>query len=375
MSDLNIVEVKNEYTDCLVKNISPLLYEGVQSMYEDAKKFKNETLGKESSASVLELFQHVLKETPKMTSELLETETTRIKTNCRCGDWFDDLIKAVVKSNVLLLTNTASARKGFEEEEYHETVATQDFIHKCYIECSREFYNYPQLFSDNLESIELSKNKMEAMRIIEESVREAIRKLLPMKMILKEYLESGVQKFNNEKINFANVKPKADSLSHHSDSYKSMSHRDSHRSNHHNSDRISANSYDETNEIGESDLQINKDIDEELNREIEKELGINLSDSDDGRSSSISDEMQTLRSKLEDLQNSLGSITVSPQHSSVKSKPGVIPPIEDDSDFVRLAESGNLATELPKRRKSSKERTRAIFPKQERSEFFEKYKQ
>jgi hypothetical protein len=368
MSDLNIVEIKNEYTNCLVKNISPLLYEGIQSMYEDAKKFKNDTLGKDTNASVSDLFKHVLKETPKMTSNLLEMETNRIKTNCRCGEWFDDLIKAVVKSNIMLLTNTTSGRKGFDDE-YHESVATQDFIHKCYIECSNELYNYPELFSDNLESSVETQNKIKAMSIIEDSVREAIRKLLPMKMILKEYLENNVQQFNNEKVTHGGNKSKQDL----SKLLNSSSSRKSHHRNYSDREK-SVNSYSESNVIRESDLQINKNINKELDREIEKELGIySGSESVNEMSSYVSDEMQTLRSKLDELQNSLGSITVS--RSVQLLKPGEIPPIENDPDFIALAKSGKLATELPTKRKTAKDRTRALFSKQERSDFFEQYKQ
>ena len=267
----NIVEIKNEYTECLVKNITPLLHEGIQSMYADAKEFKLQQLGKDNGATISDLFQHLLKEAPKMTSELLEKETHRIKLNARCGEWFDDLIKAVVKSNILLLTNTVSGQVGFNEDEYHSKISTQDFIHKCYIEAARELYNYPELYTETGDSIQLNKNKREAMNIIETSVREAIRKLLPMKMILKDYLEASVNKFNTEKISHA----KPNDIRDHFKKLSEHSHHSDHDSHHsHHSEKMSANSYSEhDNVMKESDFLINKDIEKELDKEIDIELG------------------------------------------------------------------------------------------------------
>ena len=48
--------------------------------------------------------------------------------------------------------------------------------------CSRNI-NFPELFFDEFKSIEIKRNQREAFQIIKDSINEAIRRLLPMKLI------------------------------------------------------------------------------------------------------------------------------------------------------------------------------------------------
>ena len=60
---------------------------------------------------------------------------------------FDDLVKAVIKSNIVLLTfSTSNKQSDLVNNKYHETIDVNDFVHKCYIESARVIYNNPQLF-------------------------------------------------------------------------------------------------------------------------------------------------------------------------------------------------------------------------------------
>ena len=52
----------------------------------------------------------------------------------RCADWINDLIKAVIKSIIILTNNKKSS---LFETNFHEEVSLNDFIHKIYIECQR----------------------------------------------------------------------------------------------------------------------------------------------------------------------------------------------------------------------------------------------
>ena len=47
-------------------------------------------------------------------------------------------------------------------------------------------YDFPEIFWDKFNSIEIKKNQRECLEIIQKSIKEAIRKLLPMKLILNE---------------------------------------------------------------------------------------------------------------------------------------------------------------------------------------------
>ena len=106
----NIVEIKNEYTTFLVNIMTPFLYEGLKSVYgyalEADGQFEEKAKNDPSiqSPGILKIFQTCLREIPSLNNHSIENETNRIKDKSKCSDWFDDLVKAVIKSNIVLLT-------------------------------------------------------------------------------------------------------------------------------------------------------------------------------------------------------------------------------------------------------------------------------
>lgn len=203
----NIVEIREEYTTHLVNLLTPLIYEGVESIYKYAghidvrlRDAKKETQGK------LKIFQNLLARIPKWNQDLIEKETHRIKQSSRCADWFDDLIKAIVKSNITLLTFTSANRSRLVKERFHEKVNVNDFVHKCYIQCAKGMYNNPYLFWDeDLDPIDIKRNQRDACELIKESIREGIRRMLPVKNILQEYLGTSYTQEEFEDKDFDNT--------------------------------------------------------------------------------------------------------------------------------------------------------------------------
>ena len=92
------VEKKNEYTINLVNVLSPLVYEGLVSIYTEALNVSN------SADNILKVFQSFLKKIPKWTSEMINQETERILKNSKSCDWLSNLVKATIKSNMIILT-------------------------------------------------------------------------------------------------------------------------------------------------------------------------------------------------------------------------------------------------------------------------------
>ena len=201
----NITEIRNEYTTFLTNILTPFIYEGIKSTYTYACNVHNEFLerGKSDptnkSPGVLKLFQLTLKEIPTLNSNTIDAETTRIKSQCKCADWFDDLVKAVIKSNIILLTfSNPKKRPEIIKEEYHNKIDIRDFIHKCYIESARYIYNNPELFWHDYPTLEIKRNQREACELIRKAIAEAIRRMLPIKLILKEYLQNNFEDNDND---------------------------------------------------------------------------------------------------------------------------------------------------------------------------------
>ena len=191
----NITDIKQEYTIFLVNVLSPLIYEGIKGMYNEAKKLENNFIETQKlhpnveNPGIFKLFQKLLGNIQNLNNHHIENETIRLRDNSKIADIFDDLIRAVVKSNIVLLTYNASGKTcTLVKERYHENIDIKDFIHKCYIECAKALYDYPELFWHKFATIDVQRNKRECHEIIKKSINEAIRKIIPMKLILEEYL-------------------------------------------------------------------------------------------------------------------------------------------------------------------------------------------
>ncbi len=178
---------REEYTTQICNMVCPSIYEGFCSLYEDAKSLANDD-------QILRLFQGLLKKIPTWSQATIETETDRIRHSSQGYDILDDLLKAVIKSNIILLTNTSPSYsfKLLDEKVYMDA-KLEDFVHRCYIEAAREIWTNPFLFYDGYEIEAIVQNRAKAQESIKGSIKQAIRKMLPQRNIIKEYLKNNYQ--------------------------------------------------------------------------------------------------------------------------------------------------------------------------------------
>ena len=177
--DINyIVDAKSEYTKQLQTLLVPRIYEGIESIYDDAKY--NNTM------NVLHTFQKLLREIPKWNKDIIDGETNRILEVTQC-EWLDNLLTAVFVSNTKILT--AIKIKDHDGKIDISIPRLSHFIHRCYIEVAREIYKNPYLLDKSITSVkEKQQNLRETLCIIENCIEDAIRSLLPIQSLLKEYL-------------------------------------------------------------------------------------------------------------------------------------------------------------------------------------------
>ena len=186
-----LVDAKIEYTKQLTLIIMPFLYDGIKSIYDDCKKYCIEN----KTNNVLLSFQEALSKIPQWTQEIIEVETNRIVNDSHC-DYLDDLITAVFVSHTKILTSIQSGNRKRKINLQVPELAV--FIHKCYIECARAFWKNPYLFKDDINRCEYQRNMRDCEGMILNCICETVRKLLPVKHILKEYLGDDVVEDNND---------------------------------------------------------------------------------------------------------------------------------------------------------------------------------
>lgn len=186
-----LVETKNEYTTQLINILSPLVFEGINSIYKDAQKVSKEN-------DILKIFQNYLKAIPKWNQSLIERETNRIITSSQSYGWLNDLVRATLKANLIVLMYNPTIKTQVKiDKTYYDNVNINDFIHKVYIECAREIWNNPYLFFHNYQPIEIKRNQRDCINIIKDCIKEALRKLLPVKHILQIYLGEDMETNEN----------------------------------------------------------------------------------------------------------------------------------------------------------------------------------
>jgi len=176
-----LLEVKQEYTKQLSNLLVPVIYEGLISIYNEAKRTNNE--------SSMKVFQILLSRIPNWNQNIVEGEYQRILQKTQC-DWLNDLITAVFISHAKILSSIKRTNKN---KTLNLKVPNGEyFIHKSYIECARQFWKNPYLFYDDVQTvntIEFQRNMREIELIIEQSIQESVRKLLPVKDILQQYIK------------------------------------------------------------------------------------------------------------------------------------------------------------------------------------------
>ena len=172
-----LLEVKHEYSRQLCNLLVPVMYEGIHSIYNEATKNKKDT--------PMKIFQILLSRIPQWNQHIITNEYQRILNKTQC-DFIADLITAVFISHAKILSSVKSKKKS---KTLNLKVPNGDyFIHKAYIECARYFWKNPYLFCDNISTIEYQRNMREAESVIEQSINETVRKLLPVKNILQQYI-------------------------------------------------------------------------------------------------------------------------------------------------------------------------------------------
>lgn len=190
-----LVEAKKEYTEQLISLLYTEIYKGFQSIWQNAKYAQQKLAQRETpeelptQGSLLLEFQERVRMVPKWSDEIISNEYIRIveATNC---EYLDELLTAVFISHVKVLS---AVRLSPETSRINIKVpSAKNFIHKCYIEAARKFYENPFLMEDRPDKTsyeQIQRNLRESYSVIQLCIKDAIQKLLPTKDLLTQYLE------------------------------------------------------------------------------------------------------------------------------------------------------------------------------------------
>jgi hypothetical protein len=188
-----LIDAKNEYMKQVCTHLYIPVYKGLLGIYKEAK---DDAISRGEPAKTLVIFQEYLAGITKWAPGTIKEAHNYVVKDSGC-DYLDDLLSAVFVAQAKILTSVRTTQK---QKKINLVIPRLEvFIHKVYIECAREFWKSPYLFSDfSIAPIEQQRNLRECEKIVKESIQETIRKMLPVKNILKEYLGENIEEAEDE---------------------------------------------------------------------------------------------------------------------------------------------------------------------------------
>jgi len=183
----NLHEARNEWCSRLVSIFTPLVVEGVKSIFNEAWKLCVET---DEVNKYLMTFQNLLSRIPKWNSVIVEEERKRIVERSGCN-YLEDLITCV---HIIQLKVLTSIRVGNKQKKIDIAIPKLDaFIHKVYIHVARKAYSNVYLFEKNILPLAMQKNMRELEIIVQECILTAIRESIPTEEIIKAYMDESTE--------------------------------------------------------------------------------------------------------------------------------------------------------------------------------------
>lgn len=181
-------EARSEYTKQLATFIVPTLVGWFQATWARNAADRQRCLV---------LFQSECEEVARWNTDRVHDEVRVLveKTGC---DYMEELITAVFIAHTKVLT---AVRLSAKEKKLSITVPKLDhFIHRIFREAARTFWKSPFLFMDTGSVLDRQKNVLQIEALATEAITTAVRGLLPVKQILKDYLEGDTEEIEDEAI-------------------------------------------------------------------------------------------------------------------------------------------------------------------------------
>ena len=186
-----LVAARDEYSQQLINLILPHVRDLFQNLFDSIQNNKEIPSHKKFYK-----FQESLKGIPKWNAVQIEQETVKILKDI---PYLLDLVTAVFVTNVKIL---ACVRIGGKSKNLNVNIPSKEnFIHKVIIECAESFYYDPLVFDTRGSHNTIQDKKIQMNKILDQSIRDSISKMLPISEILQEYLIGNLQDIDSDSDN------------------------------------------------------------------------------------------------------------------------------------------------------------------------------
>ena len=183
----NLRESKNEWCCYLVDILTPLITQGVRSIFQQSYKL---CLDKSETNKYLMTFQNLLSLVSKWNSVTIEEERKRIVEQSGCS-YLEELIVCVHIIHLKVMTHI---RVGNKQKKVDISLPKlDDFLHKVYIHAARRVYKNVYLFEVGVDSLTQQKYTRELELFVQESILAAVRESIPKEQIIRAFMDESVE--------------------------------------------------------------------------------------------------------------------------------------------------------------------------------------
>ena len=175
-------DARAEYTKQLCVFLVPSYFQFFTELLEKAKQ------STEQKRSLWQ-FQTYLNEIHDWNMEKVNNEIHIINTNCGC-DYLEDLLTAVFIAHTKVLTAIRLSSNNKKVEINIPKV--EHFLFKVLCETSKLLWSSTYLFRDGISGIEKQQNYRNIEQLINDGILQAVRSLVPVKSILRDFVNNDV---------------------------------------------------------------------------------------------------------------------------------------------------------------------------------------
>ena len=182
-------EAKGEYTKQLHLFLVPAFHRFFMKLLKQSEN------DEPNAKRVLVRFQEYLSQIPEWNIDKVQRETNTIVQESNC-DYLEELITAVFIAHTKILS---AIRLGSKNKKVQIVIPKiEHFLHRSLCECSRFLWSSAYLFHTEYSAIEKQKNHRQIEQLLYDGISQAIRGLLPVKNILKDYLHENDEDSDDE---------------------------------------------------------------------------------------------------------------------------------------------------------------------------------
>lgn len=183
-------DARTEYTKQLCVFLVPAYFQFFVDLLEKAKQ----DMVQEPKRALWQ-FQTYLNDIHDWNMERVRQEIQRIHSNSGC-DYMEDLLTAVFIAHTKVLT---AIRLSSNNKKVEINIPKVDhFLFKVLCETSKLLWSSTYLFRDGISGIEKQQNYRTIETILNEGILQAVRSLVPVKSILKDFVSQDTKEDSDE---------------------------------------------------------------------------------------------------------------------------------------------------------------------------------